>query len=236
MSRYTKGAKTRFIAPAYGKFESSSLQQRVREPSVPLWGKCPPWSPPLPSATDDEIQNLSISVRLRRSGRAVRMLIQGTGTFATAKPDARLVGLLIRARQFNATLLGSDGMPFATLAKALEVSRWSNFPARRDEAARPAETRRLLNITPAAGKVSVGRFSSTAVPARAVRRPWSPWCAKRVRVAAGLSDVTRLSSSVRLRLCQARSAARASQVADVKAPAASLRSDRAADGRRGWPR
>jgi len=26
----TKGAKTRFIAPAYGKFESSSLQGRVR--------------------------------------------------------------------------------------------------------------------------------------------------------------------------------------------------------------
>jgi len=27
--RDTKGAKTRFIAPAYGKFESSSLQRRV---------------------------------------------------------------------------------------------------------------------------------------------------------------------------------------------------------------
>ena len=39
---------------------------------------------PLPSATDDEIQNLSISVRLRRSGRAVRMLIEGTDPFATA--------------------------------------------------------------------------------------------------------------------------------------------------------
>jgi len=48
IERDTKGAKTRFIAPAYGKFESSSLQQRVCEPSVPLWGKCPPWSPPLP--------------------------------------------------------------------------------------------------------------------------------------------------------------------------------------------
>ena len=30
IERDTKGAKTRFIAPAYGKFESSSLQQRVR--------------------------------------------------------------------------------------------------------------------------------------------------------------------------------------------------------------
>ena len=36
IERDTKGAKTRFIAPAYGKFESSSLQQRVRKLSVPL--------------------------------------------------------------------------------------------------------------------------------------------------------------------------------------------------------
>jgi hypothetical protein len=35
IERDTKGAKTRFIAPAYGKFESSSLQRRVRELSVP---------------------------------------------------------------------------------------------------------------------------------------------------------------------------------------------------------
>jgi hypothetical protein len=55
------------------------------------------------------------------------------------------------------------------------------------QAARPAETRRLLNITPAAGKVSVGRFSSTAVPARAVRPPWLQWCAKRARSAARLA-------------------------------------------------
>jgi hypothetical protein len=77
---------------------------------------------PLPSATDDDIQILSIPVRLRRSGRAIRMLIAGTDPFATAKPDARLVKLLIRARQFNATLLDSDGVPFAALAKREGVS------------------------------------------------------------------------------------------------------------------
>ena len=33
---------------------------------------------PLPSAMDDEIQILAMSVRLRRSGRAIRMLIAGT--------------------------------------------------------------------------------------------------------------------------------------------------------------
>jgi site-specific DNA recombinase len=77
---------------------------------------------PLPSATDDEIQILSISVRRRRSGREITMRIDGIDPFATAKPDARLIKLLIRARRFNATLLGSDGVPFAALAKQEGVS------------------------------------------------------------------------------------------------------------------
>jgi site-specific DNA recombinase len=77
---------------------------------------------PLPSASDDEIQILSIPVRLRRSGRAIRMLIEGTDPFATAKPDARLVKLLIKARRFNATLLDSDGASFAAIAKRQGVS------------------------------------------------------------------------------------------------------------------
>jgi len=77
---------------------------------------------PLSSATDDKIQILSMSVRLRRSGRAIRMLIEGTDPFATAKPDTRLVKLLIRARRFHATLLDGDGMPFAALAKREGVS------------------------------------------------------------------------------------------------------------------
>ena len=77
---------------------------------------------PPPSATDDEIQILSTSVRLGRSGRAIRMLIEGTDPFATAKPDARLVKLLIRTRKFNATLLGSDDVLFAALAKREGVS------------------------------------------------------------------------------------------------------------------
>jgi hypothetical protein len=77
---------------------------------------------PLSSATDDKIQLLSMSVRLRRAGRAIRMWIEGTDPLATAKPDARLVKLLVRARRFNATLLGSDGVPFAALAKREGVS------------------------------------------------------------------------------------------------------------------
>jgi DNA invertase Pin-like site-specific DNA recombinase len=77
---------------------------------------------PLPRATDDEIVVLSIPVRLRRSGREIRMLIEGTDSFAAAKPDARLIKLLIRARRFTAALASSDGVPFAALAKRQGVS------------------------------------------------------------------------------------------------------------------
>ena len=50
------------------------------------------------------------------------MLIDRADPFATAKPDARLVKLLIRAHRFNATLAGSGGTPFAALAKQEGVS------------------------------------------------------------------------------------------------------------------
>jgi hypothetical protein len=77
---------------------------------------------PSQSETHGETQILSAPIALRRSGREIRMLIDGTDPFATAKPDARLIKLLIRARRFNATLVDSDGVPFAALAKQEGVS------------------------------------------------------------------------------------------------------------------
>src|SRR6516162_6691310 len=77
---------------------------------------------PLPSATDDEIQILSIPVRPRRSGREIKLRIDGTDPFAPAKPDARLVKLLIKACRFNAALLSGDAVSFAALAKRGGVS------------------------------------------------------------------------------------------------------------------
>ena len=77
---------------------------------------------PLPSAIDDKAQILSVPIQLRRAGREITMRIDSTDPFATAKPDARLIKLLIRARRFNATLLGSDRVPFAVLAKREGVS------------------------------------------------------------------------------------------------------------------
>src|ERR1700738_478842 len=62
-------------------------------------------------------------VRLRRAGREIRMVMDGTDPFATAKPNARLVKLLLRARRFNAALTQGEGIAFAALAQREGVSR-----------------------------------------------------------------------------------------------------------------
>jgi site-specific DNA recombinase len=74
------------------------------------------------SSATDQAQILSVPIEPRRSGRETKMVIDGATPFATAKPDARLIKLLIRARRFNATLVDSDGVPFAALAKRQGVS------------------------------------------------------------------------------------------------------------------
>jgi hypothetical protein len=74
------------------------------------------------SAVDNDTQILSVPVELRRSGREIKMRIDGTDPFATAKPDARLIKLLIKARRFNAALVRSEGVPFAALAEREGVS------------------------------------------------------------------------------------------------------------------
>src|SRR5262249_47927395 len=74
-------------------------------------------------ATEEEVQILSVPVRLRRSGRAITMLIDGTDPFGAVKPDARLIKLLIRASRLNAALVRSDGASFAALAEREGVSR-----------------------------------------------------------------------------------------------------------------
>jgi len=76
----------------------------------------------LPSAIDDETQILSVPIRVRRAGREITMRIDSTDPFATAKPNVRLIKLLIRARRFNTALVGGDRVPFAALAKREGVS------------------------------------------------------------------------------------------------------------------
>src|ERR1700720_4814885 len=71
-----------------------------------------PPATPSQGVNDDEIELLSVPVRLRRSGREIRMVIDGPDPFA-AKPDARLIRLLFRARRFNATFAQGEGVSFA---------------------------------------------------------------------------------------------------------------------------
>ena len=77
---------------------------------------------PAQGVNDDEIELLSVPARLRRSGREIRMVINGTASLAV-NPDARLIKLLLRARRFNATLAQGEGVPFAALAEREGVSR-----------------------------------------------------------------------------------------------------------------
>jgi site-specific DNA recombinase len=77
---------------------------------------------PSQGVNDDETEILSVPVRLRRAGREIRMVIHGTDPFA-AKPDARLIKLLLMARRFNMTLAHGEGIPFAALSQREGVSR-----------------------------------------------------------------------------------------------------------------
>ena len=55
--------------------------------------------------------------------RSTKLLVtDGTDPFATAKPNARLVKLLLRARRFNAALTQGEGIAFAALAQREGVS------------------------------------------------------------------------------------------------------------------
>jgi site-specific DNA recombinase len=78
---------------------------------------------PSQGVKEDEIQTLSVPVHRRRAGREIRMVIDGTDPFAAAQPDMRLIKLLLRGRQFNATLTHSEGVPFAAIAEREGVSR-----------------------------------------------------------------------------------------------------------------
>ena len=51
------------------------------------------------------------------------MRIDGTDPFAAAKPDVRLIKLLVRARRFNTTLVQSEDVAFAAAVMRQGVSR-----------------------------------------------------------------------------------------------------------------
>src|SRR6266404_3852556 len=94
---------------------------RLRPPRLAALLDGPDTSPQ--GANDEETELLSLPARLRRAGREIRMVIHGTDPFATAKPNARLVKLLLRARRFNAALTQGEAIAFAALAQREGVSR-----------------------------------------------------------------------------------------------------------------
>jgi site-specific DNA recombinase len=77
---------------------------------------------PFEGVIDDETAIVSVPIRLRRAGREIRMVIDGADPFGASKPDARLIKLLLKARRFNTTLVGSDDVAFAALAEREGVS------------------------------------------------------------------------------------------------------------------
>jgi hypothetical protein len=120
---------------------------------------------PLSGATDDEIRILSVPIELRCSARGMKVLIEGTDPFATAKPDARLIKLLIRARRFNASLIDSDGVPFCGTRQAPGREPVLFHAARPPKLSRPGHHSSHPRRAPAARsdcRQAAGAFASAA--------------------------------------------------------------------------
>jgi hypothetical protein len=98
---------------------------------------------------------------------------------------------------------------------------------------RPGRQRRAgcFDIAPTGGNISVGPYSSTAVPLMGSAR--MPRCTQRSRAFSGLSCAVDLSIRMELRQSRARSADRARQAANGSARGASPPSNRAAAAHRG---
>jgi len=182
------------------------------------------------------------TVKRRSAGRPPPIgetAFRGAAGFREARRDAvhpsRNALLRARVLEVRIHLPPANGPSLAgfllPISKSPAVAAACAGPARRHGRQRRAG---LVNIMPTAGDISVGPYSSTAVlpmwfatvPALARSEVWLP---RGVTISVSFS-------AQQLRQSRARSAARASQVADVNVPTACLRSDRAADRHRGWPR
>jgi hypothetical protein len=155
---------------------------------------------PLPSANDDQTLTLSVPMRLRRAGRKITMRIDSMDPFATAKPDARLIKLLIRARRFNAALVGCDGVPFAALAKREGVSRSYFTRLVRLSYLAPDITEAILDGRQPRSdhRQAAGTFTSATWLARAADRAWH--CLSQTGLRAGhIANSTSLGAPVQPR-------------------------------------
>ena len=110
------------LAALIERIEASVNQIEIRLRPCQLNALLDVAAAPIQGVIDDETEIVSVPIRLRRAGRDIRMVTDGNDPVATSKPDARLIKLLLKARRFNATLVGSDDAPFAALAEREGVS------------------------------------------------------------------------------------------------------------------
>ena len=110
------------LAALIERIEASVNQIEIRLRPCQLNALLDVAAAPIQGVIDDETEIVSVPIRLRRAGREIRMVTDGNDPVATSKPDARLIKLLLKARRFNATLVGSDDAPFAALAEREGVS------------------------------------------------------------------------------------------------------------------
>jgi len=110
------------LAALIERIEASVNQIEIRLRPCQLNALLDVAAAPIQGVIDDETEIVSVPIRLRRAGREIRMVTDGNDPVATSKPDARLIKLLLKARRFNATLVGSDAAPFAALAEREGVS------------------------------------------------------------------------------------------------------------------
>ena len=78
---------------------------------------------PSPSVTDDETQTLCVPMRLRRSRREIRMVIDSTDPCAIAKPNRAADQATDQGASLQYHTDGRSGVPFAALAKQEGVSQ-----------------------------------------------------------------------------------------------------------------
>src|SRR5215472_625504 len=78
---------------------------------------------PIQGVIDDETEIVSVPVRLRRAGREIRMVIDGTDPFAASKPDARLIKLLLKAAGLTRPSSAATRFPLRRLPSARASAR-----------------------------------------------------------------------------------------------------------------
>jgi site-specific DNA recombinase len=73
---------------------------------------------------DEPILTLSVPARLRRAGKEIRMVVDGTDPFASPQnPDPALIKAIVRAYRFHNKLMQGNAARFAALTQGEPMNR-----------------------------------------------------------------------------------------------------------------